>query len=602
MSWKRSTILRVLGGLIIIAIPFLVKSDYWLHLFIMSGIYVFLCLAANLLMGYTGQVSLAFQSFYAIGAYTAALLIIHFNMPFFANFVAAGIASGIVGLILGLPAIRLSGHYLAIASLGFAVIVEIVIQNWDSVTKGYKGLTGIKPPGIAFLGYQFSSKVSYYFLISSLLAFTLYFFSKLLKSKTGRAFRAIRENEIAARASGINVSYYKLLAFAISSLLAGFAGAFYAQYILFVSPEIAGFGELVNIFAMTIVGGIGSIAGSVIGATFLTFLPEMMRALKDYRLIIYGSLLLIMILFMPKGIWFLLAKLRSYFEPFSSKRDENGRKQVETLSQVSVSENDRHLPAPVRKEHPFLEVKGIDKSFSGIQANSKISFQIEEGQILSIIGPNGSGKTTLLNVISGYYPKDSGSITFNGRRIDGLRPDQIAALGCVRTFQISRLFHEMTVMENLLVGMHLKSSFSLADELLNTPKKRRTEEKLIQKATGLLRDFDLSLCGREGAAEVPYGLQRIVEILRAIGPDPRLILLDEPACGMNLQEVESLKRMLKLIQGRGATIILVEHVMDVVMDVSDRIIVLNYGKQIAEGRPDEIQSNSEVRRAYLGEI
>jgi branched-chain amino acid transport system permease protein len=602
MNWKGSTIFRVLGGLIVIAIPFVVTSDYWLHLFIMSGIYVFLCLGANLLMGYTGQVSLAFQSFYAIGAYTAALLTIHFNLPFIANFVAAGIASGIVGLVLGLPAIRLSGHYLAIASLGFAVIIEITIQNWDSVTKGYKGLTGIKPPGIALLGYQFGSKASYYFLILSLLVFTLYFFGRLVSSKTGRAFRAIRENEIAARASGINVSYYKLLAFAISSLLAGFGGAFYAQYILFVSPEIGGFGELVNIFAMTIVGGIGSIPGSVIGATFLTFLPEMMRALKDYRLIIYGSMLLIMILFMPKGIWYLFVKLSSYFVPFSSKREEVGRKQMASTSETSVSQRDIHFPATVRKEHAFLKVDSIDKSFSGVRANSRISFEIEEGQILSIIGPNGSGKTTLLNVISGYYPSDSGTITFSGRRIDRLRPDQIAALGLVRTFQISRLFHDMTVMENLLVGMHLGSTFSLVDELLNTAKKRRTEERLIEKAAGLLKDFDVSLSGREGAAELPYGLQRNVEIMRAIGPDPRLVLLDEPACGMNLHEVAGLKKILKLMQGRGTTIILVEHVMDVVMDISDRIIVLNYGKQIAEGSPDDIQSNLEVKRAYLGEI
>lgn len=589
-------------GCIILGIPLLVKSEYWLHLFIVSGIYLFVCLGCNLLMGYTGQVSLAPQSFYAIGAYTAALLTIHMNLPFVISFIAAGMMAGIVGIILGLPAIRLSGHYLAIATLGFAVIVEIIIQNWDSVTMGYAGLTGINSPTIPILNYKFYSKASYYFLILFLLILTLYFFYRLISSKTGRAFRAIKEDEIAAEVCAIHRSYYKLLAFAISSMLAGFGGAFYSQYILFVSPEVASFNELVNVFAMTIVGGVGNIAGSIVGAILLTFLPEMMRDLKDYRLILYGGMLIVIILFMPKGIWSLFVRLGSLLAAFSIRGKKDDEKQKPVLFEATGSQDDRDVFSFVGRRNHIFEVNRINKSFSGLQANQEISFEIEEGKILSIIGPNGSGKTTLLNVISGYYPQDSGTIRFYGKTIDGLRPDQIAALGLARTFQISRLFRDMTVVENLLVGMHLDSDFSLFDELLNTHRKRSEEDKLFQKANRLLGEFDLSSWGNETAGSLPYGMQRIIEIMRAVSSNPKLILLDEPAAGMNLQEIKNLKRLLRLLQRRGITIILVEHVMDVVMDISDFIIVLDYGRKIAEGRPEEIQNNPEVKRAYLGGI
>jgi ABC-type branched-subunit amino acid transport system ATPase component/ABC-type branched-subunit amino acid transport system permease subunit len=590
------------GAFIIIGVPLLVRSNYLFHLLILSGIYVLLCLSLNLLMGYTGQVSLAPQSFYAIGAYTAGLLAVTFNLPFVINFAAAGFTAGIVGIILGLPAIRLGGHYLAITTLGFSIIVEIIIQNWDSVTRGFAGLTGVKPPTIPILGYRFSSKLSYYFLMLFLLLLCLYFFYRLTSSKTGRAFRAIKEDETAAQASGIHTTYYKLLAFGISSLLAGFGGAFYAQYILFVSPELGGITELINIYAMTIVGGIGTIAGSIIGAVFLTFLPEMMREVRDYRLILYGVMLVVMIIFMPGGIWSFVIKFAPFLGPISAISEKKHGQQKTVLFESAGIQNKTETPSFSRGTNEILELDRVSKSFSGLRANHEISLKVREGEILSIIGPNGSGKTTLLNVISGYYPKDSGSIKFCGERIDGLRPDQIASLGLRRTFQRSRLFHNMTLQENLLVGMHLNCEFSLLDELFNTRKKHCVEQKLFHKAIKQLEEFDLSLRWNEGARNLPFGLQRIVEILMAVSSDPKLLLLDEPAAGMNLQEIERLKTLLKLLQRKGITIVLVEHVMDVVMDISDFIIVLDYGERIAYGSPAEIQSNLQVRKAYLGAI
>jgi len=299
----------------LILIPHIVRSEYYQHLLVLSGIYILLALGLNLIIGYTGQVSLAHAAFYGIGAYTAAILSVRFDSPFWFNIFAAGFLAGLFGILLGLPTIRLAGHYLGIATLTFGIIIEQIFVNWISLTRGPMGITGVKPPRINFLNFEFSKKIHYYYLILTIILTVLLLFRRLIRYRTGRAFAAIRENEISARAMGINTTYYKVLAFTIAAVIAGVAGCFFAHYILFVSPDSFAFLESISILALTIIGGTGNILGSLIGGLFLTIMPEFLRALEEAREVIYGALLLLIIIFMPKGLSGFILGLKHRYTP-----------------------------------------------------------------------------------------------------------------------------------------------------------------------------------------------------------------------------------------------------------------------------------------------
>jgi branched-chain amino acid transport system permease protein len=300
--YKQSNYLWFVLISFLILIPHIIRSEYYQHLLIISGIYILLALGLNLIIGYTGQVSLAHAAFYGIGAYTAAILSVRFDSPFWFNIFAAAFMAGLFGILLGVPTIRLAGHYLGIATLTFGIIIEQIFLNWISLTRGPMGITGIKPPRINFLNFEFSKKIHYYYLIFTIVLIVLILFRRLISYRTGRAFAAIRENEISAKAMGINTIYYKVLAFTIAAMIAGVAGCFFAHYILFVSPDSFGFLESINILALTIIGGTGNILGSLIGGLFLTIVPEFLRALQEAREVIYGALLLLIVIFMPRGL------------------------------------------------------------------------------------------------------------------------------------------------------------------------------------------------------------------------------------------------------------------------------------------------------------
>jgi branched-chain amino acid transport system permease protein len=299
---KGTKILWLLFVIGLFFVPYMVRSEYHQHLLIVSGIYVLLALGLNLIIGYTGQVSLGHAAFYGLGAYTAAILSVRFGSPFWLNLFAAPVVAGIFGILLGLPTIRLAGHYLGIASLTFGIIIEQIFLNWISLTRGPMGITGISPPRISFLNFQFTRKSHYYYLILVITLVVFFLFRRLVSYRTGRAFAAIRENEISAKAMGIHTTYYKVLAFTIAAMIAGVAGCFFAHYLLFVSPDSFAFLESINILALTIIGGTGNILGSFVGGLFLTILPEYLRALNEAREVIYGAMLLLIIMFMPKGL------------------------------------------------------------------------------------------------------------------------------------------------------------------------------------------------------------------------------------------------------------------------------------------------------------
>lgn len=306
-------IIRPLVFIGLLFVPSIVTSQYWLHLLILSGVYILLTLGLNLIIGYTGQISLGHASFYGLGAYTAALLSTTCGFPFWFNLLASMVVAGVFGVLLGLPTIRLAGHYLAIASLAFGIIIEQVFVNWVGLTRGPMGINDIRPPRIDLLNFEFTEKRHYYYLILAIVLVVLLFFRRLVSYRTGRAFAAIRENEISAQAMGINTVYYKIMAFSIAGMVAGAAGCFYAHYIQFVSPDSFSFLESINIMILTIVGGTGNILGSLIGSVLLTVGLEYMRVLEGAREIVYGVLLLVIIIFMPKGISGFLYGLRDRY-------------------------------------------------------------------------------------------------------------------------------------------------------------------------------------------------------------------------------------------------------------------------------------------------
>ena len=312
---KGKNIAWIFFGVGLFFIPCIIRSEYHQHLLIISGIYVLLALGLNLIIGYTGQVSLGHAAFYGLGAYTAAILSVRFGSPFWLNLLVAPVVAGIFGILLGLPTIRLAGHYLGIASLTFGIIIEQIFLNWISLTRGPMGITGIQPPRIPFLNFQFTKKSHYYYTILVITLVVLFLFRRLVAYRTGRAFAAIRENEISAKAMGIYTTYYKVLAFTIAAMIAGVAGCFFAHYILFVSPDSFAFLESINILALTIVGGTGNILGSLVGGLFLTILPEYLRALNEARELIYGALLLLIVIFMPKGLSGFIFALRRRYRP-----------------------------------------------------------------------------------------------------------------------------------------------------------------------------------------------------------------------------------------------------------------------------------------------
>lgn len=547
------------------------------------GINALLALSLYVMLN-CGQLSLGSAAYMGVGAYTSALLSTARGWPF-APVLAAGVAMAMAcALALGLPVLRLRGVYLAIATLAFVGVLQVVALNWT--------LTG-EAEGLGNIPLETTTWMIYLALV--VVCFLLW---RVRGSALGRAFGAIREDEIAARAMGIDAARVKLLAFVLSGGIAGLAGALDAHLHFFINPPNYGFGTAVDILTYTVVGGLTSFGGSVAGAALITLLPEVLRFLHDVRAVFNGLIVLLVIVLLPQGLLGFLGSVRV--------RGWRGQPAVpEGVEQTAGLGDLSFGPSHVERRsgsggQTLVVVEQVSRMFGGVRALDAVSLQVEEGDIVGLIGPNGAGKTTLLNMLSAFDQPTAGQVLIGGRALDGQRPHALARLGVARTFQNIRLFRALSVLDNVLAGQLLVAEPHALAHLLGLPRARGQTARVGETGLELLRVCGLASQAYRPAGTLSYGDQRRLEIARALGRRPRLLLLDEPAAGLNPREKDELQEMVRGLAAAGRTIVIVDHDMNLVMKLCRRIVVLNFGRVIAQGAPAAIAADPAVIEAYLG--
>jgi branched-chain amino acid transport system permease protein len=566
-----------------LALPaFVGANSYALFIATQLGIYIIAAIGLNLLSGYAGQVSLGHAAFVAIGAYSVALLTVDHHWSFWAAAVVGmGLAAGL-GVLAALPAFRLNTWYFAFITLAFALVFEKMIVEWRWLTKGFAGVVGVPPPS-AF-GFEFGPRPLYYTVVLvTIVAFIIV--RNIIDSRFGRIFVAVRDVEPAALAVGASPQRTKLVAFVISAGLAGIAGAFFAAQKTVVTPDdfTADFSIF---FLLTIVlGGLGTLWGPIIGALVFFLIPELLAGMASWRMLIYGVLLLGLMLFAPHGLYGALRQAWRRLAPPAPR------------APVEVAQRTGHPPIAGLA----LEISGVSKRFGGVQALDGVAFSVPAGSCCAIVGPNGSGKTTLLNLASGYYKPDAGSVKIGGVETLGSSAQKIAARGIGRTFQTPRLVAGLTALDNVVLGAFMRERASLLSIALRLPYARAEARRLREEALGFLHFVGAADRAEAEAGETPHGQQRLIEIARAMMGGARLILLDEPAAGLSMAELDRLERLIRRICELGATIVIVEHHLDLVANLANHVTVLDRGTVLAAGKPAAVFNDARVMRAYMGE-
>ena len=596
----------VLSGLLTAALlfPYIVNDQFIVRLAIQSGIFILLASAHNILMK-VGLLSLGPVAFYGLGAYVSAILTTRYDVPFSVAFLAAGLAATAAGWVIGRLTLRLRAAYFVLVTLGFAECFRLVALNWIDVTNGPMGITAVPPPARWFVGY-----VPYFYFILLLVVLTLFGLYRMEHSTIGRAMQAIRQNELLAGSVGISGFRYMMLAALLASFIMGLAGSFYAHFFQFLGPEILAFDLTIAIVVMVVAGGRATLMGPVLGAIVFTVLPEVLRVVQVWRMAIFGLLLMLMMLFMPEGIWPALQLLaRRCFERVTGRRTPAVVPSSLGSPFEGFAADGSRPPVPARVEHgvaptdrsqTVLTVERLCVHFGGVQAVHMVDFDVKAGEILSIIGPNGAGKTTILNAITRVGPITAGEISHQDALLNSLRSYEVARHGIGRTFQHTSLFPDVSTRQNLVLAHNGLEPESLHLNLLRTDASVQAAQDAEVAADRILERTRLVPYGASLARSLPYGHQRVLELGIALAARPSLLLLDEPAAGLNPAEVNDLMALIQQIRHEGVTVVLVEHDMKLVMSVSDRIVVLDHGRKIAEGRPEEIRTNQRVVEAYLG--
>jgi branched-chain amino acid transport system permease protein len=546
-------------------------QNYTVHILVQTATFAIAVFGLTVVLGLCGQINLAQAAFFGFGAYAVGLGTTDLHMNFWAALAMGAAVALVMGAFLGMTTLRLGGHYLAMVTISFQQIVTLIMVNWIPVTHGPDGVSRIQRPAM------FESSQSFLALCVFAMALVGYLVWRLPQLPLGRAMRAVRDNELAAGVTGVDVYRVKVAAFALSAVLGGIGGGLFAGGFSYVSPDQFSFAESIVFITMVLLGGVSSPVGALIGTALLIVLPESLRFLKSVPgmyLAIYGLSIILIIRYMPEGIWgFVQDRIRRWLAP-----------KAFTDAPVDLMLSPASLDVPMA-----LEVQGLSKYFGGVKAVDDISFTVRRGGVHALIGPNGSGKTTTLNVLSGIYTATGGRVILGGRDVTALAPHTRTAAGLGRTFQNIRLFRSMTALENVVIGAEHPGNQIDAGHAA-----------LVERARAALAFVGLESRAHELVTGFSYGHQRLIEIARALAGNPTLLLLDEPAAGLNSTEKLGLRDLLKRIAAKGLTILIIDHDMTLVTEVAEHITVLNFGRRIADGVAADVLRQPEVIAAYLG--
>jgi branched-chain amino acid transport system permease protein len=548
-------------------------DGYILNILMQATTFSIAVFGLSVVLGLCGQINLAQAAFFGFGGYAVALGTADLHISYWLCLVAGCLAALVAGAFLGMSTLRLGGHYLAMVTISFQQIVTLVMINAIWLTHGPDGVSNIGRPQL------FASSQSYLAFCVAMLAIVGYIVWHLPDTKLGRAMRAVRDNELAAGVNGIDVFRTKVAAFGICALLGGLAGGLFAGGFAYISPDQFAFSDSIVFLTMSLLGGVASPIGSAIGTGLLILIPEWLRFLKSVPglyLAIYGLFVILIIRFMPDGIWGFVANA---FERWRAK------------TKAPPAEKALALKPATSGGEIVLELRGLSKHFGGLKAVDGVDIAVRRGGVHALIGPNGSGKTTTLNVLSGLYKPTSGSILLDGTDITNMPPHKRTAAGLGRTFQNIRLFRSMTALENVEIG---------AERPGNTMVGQGGAASLTERAMEALTFVGLGSRANELITNFSYGHQRLIEIARALAGNPTLLLLDEPAAGLNSTEKLELHELLKRIAAQGLTILIIDHDMTLVSEAAQHITVLNFGRRIADGESMAVLRHPDVVSAYLG--
>jgi ABC-type branched-subunit amino acid transport system ATPase component/ABC-type branched-subunit amino acid transport system permease subunit len=563
-------------------------ADYTpFYLGLLTEVLVFglFALAFDVMLGHAGVMSLGHSAFLGVASYTTGLLLARWRAPVEVGLLAGAAAGLLTAVVVGVLVLRKRGVYLAMLTLALSQVFYYAALMWTPVTGGTDGLGNLpvlylSPP----LALRLSKRpVTRYYVVAAIVFAALLVIRHVLASPLGRAMRAVKANETRAAACGYDTRRVKLAAFAISGLFSGLAGALLTLVLEFVPIENTHWSTSGTVLIMTLFGGTGTLLGPFVGAGVFIWLRDFVSKHLEYWEVFVGGAFVLIVLFMPDGIVGTLSRLRARRAPPPAATDEPPAESGQPAA--------AHSPATA-PDGVLLESQGLTKIFGGLTAVNRVDFQVRQGELRSVIGPNGAGKTTFFNLLTGVLPSTAGRILFKGRDITRLPAHAVSRLGVARSYQVTNIFGDLSVFENLRIAAQSRVThyrcWGRADRL--APVNRRAEE--------ILALLDLGAKRHVRGAELSHGEQRYLEIGIALATDPDFLLLDEPTAGMSPEETQRTAAFVRTLAGR-VTIVLVEHDMEVVMGISDRITVLNYGQVLAEGTPAEIRSNAEVRRVYL---